>query len=329
MRALVTGANGFIGSTLVRRLVKEGMAVRCHVHRSADRLKGLEAEIVAGDVESPSDMAHAVRGCDVVFHLAARATDWGQREEFMTVNALGTKNLLDAALRAKVSRFVLASSLAVHRFGGFVDADEDTPADQERYAYGASKVAAEKTVRAAQKEIEIAIIRPGLVVFGPEDTTAFVHMAPMLAQGRWTHVDRGRSRLCYSFVDNLAHGFFLVGTHPAAAGGTFNITDDLCLTWKEFVSAIISAFGAEEHSLSVPRPIARAAGIGLEAVWKVFRAKVSPPITDYRTALVASDFHFNCEKAKRVLGYRPIVGFEEGLRRTVVWYLEKVKSARG
>jgi nucleoside-diphosphate-sugar epimerase len=322
MKALVTGSAGFIGSSLVKGLLAQGHRVRCLVHHAKERLDGLDVEITNGSITQRKSLAEAMEGVDVVFHLAALASDWGSKERFVEINALGTQNILHASVDAGVRRVVHMSSLAVHRFNGYLDADENTPADQDRYAYGASKVAAEKIVGRFQNEgnIETVRIRPGLVILGPEDTTAFVHMAPLLSKGRWTHVARGRTFLCYSYVENLVDGLILAGEKPEAAGEIFIITDDIKIRWREFISGIIKAFGVKERSLSVPAPLARVGGITLEALARLFGSKNSPPVNDYRTALVARDYHFSCAKAKRVLGYRPKVSLEEGLRRTVAWY---------
>ena len=330
MKVLVTGANGFIGSELVRRLLEQNHEVRCLIHRSKNLVENLGAELVKGSITDQDSLPAAVDGAEVVWHLAGsgRAGDWGTRSWFFEQNADGTRNLVDAAIKAGVRRFVQVSSLAVHRFTGHLDADENTPADQEKYAYGASKLAAERYVRKVgdARLIETVIVRPAVVVFGPEDTTAFVHMAPMLQKGRWTHVKGGKPFLCYTYVSNLADGLLLAGTHEKAAGETFNLTDDLQIRWKEFISAVVHAFEAEERAMSFPVPVARAAGVTLEAVFKLFRTRNPPPITDYRTALVSKDFHFSCAKAKRVLGYRPRVSFHEGLVRTVKWYRQWKKN---
>jgi Nucleoside-diphosphate-sugar epimerases len=322
MRVLVTGAGGFIGSMLAKRLVAGGHEVRCLVHRARERLLQLNAKLIQGDVTSPKTLRPAVEGVDIVFHLAARASDWGSRELFMRINAGGTQNLLDAAIASGVKRFVLLSSLAVHRFIGYVDADETAPADQDRYPYGASKVAAERAVTAARDAGRIAttIVRPGLVIHGPEDTTSFIHMAPLLKKGNWIHVGGGKPLMCYSYVENLADGLVLAGILSQGVGETFIITDDLRITWTAYVSALMKALQVKEKSFSIPVPIARAAGIMTEMLFHLIRATNPPAITDYRTAVVSRDFHFSCEKAKRMLGYSPSVSFEEGLRRTVEWY---------
>jgi 2-alkyl-3-oxoalkanoate reductase len=324
MKILVTGGNGFIGFALVKRLLADGHSVRCLVHKSKHLLEGLDIEIVPGSLIEPESLLAATEGIELIYHLAGsgRAGDWGTRKWFFEVNAQGTRNILDAAISNSVGRFVMTSSLAVHRFSGHRDADEQVPADQEKYAYGASKAAAERLVDEACKkaQIESVLIRPGVVVFGPQDTTAFIHMAPMLEKGRWTHVKKGKPLLCYSYVDNLVDGLVLAGRHQDAPGEVFIITDDLQISWKDFIEKVIAAFGVKEKTMSFPVGLARLAGITAEAAGRLVRASKPPPITDYRTALVAKDFHFSCNKAKQILGYQPKVALEEGLRRTVEWY---------
>ncbi len=324
MRVAVTGGNGFIGFGLVQRLLQAGHRVKCLVHRTRHLIEDLDVEIVPGSITDPDSLAPLLRDTDVVFHLAGsgKAGDWGAKDWFFEMNAEGTRHVLDSAVRWGVRRFVHLSSLAVHRFVGYVDADETTPADQNKYAYGASKLEAERLVTQAFQDgrIDTVIVRPGLVVYGPYDTTAFIYMAPLLRKGRWFHLAGGKKMLCLSYVDNLADGLLLAAEHRQAPGQTFVITDDLRLSWKEYIHKLIEAFGVADRCVSLPMFLGRFAGISLEALFRLAGSKSPPPITDYRTALVAKDFHFSCQKAKRVLGYLPRIPLDEGVRKTVDWY---------
>jgi nucleoside-diphosphate-sugar epimerase len=326
MKALVTGGAGFIGTALVKRLLAQGIEVRCLVHRSAGLLEGLGVELVRGDLLDPQALDAACRGRELVFHLAGtgRAGDWGEREWFFRINAQGTAYLLQAAARAGVRRLVHLSSLAVHRFTGHVDADENVPADQQRHAYGASKARAEQYVLEYGREgrLEVVAVRPGVVVYGEHDYTSLIYMAPLLEKGFWPHVNGGRPLMCSVYVGNLAEGLWLCASRPEAAGEIFIVTDDRRISWREFISAFTRAFGARERTISFPGWLARPIGVGLEKLFRAVRSRRPPPITDYRTDLVCRDMHFVCEKAKRLLGYRPVIEMEEGLRRAAAWWID-------
>jgi nucleoside-diphosphate-sugar epimerase len=262
---------------------------------------------------------------DVRNHLAALARDWGRRSLFMAINASGTRNVLDAAAAAGVQRFIHMSSLAIHSFSGHHDADESTPADNHINGYCSSKIAAEKMVRDTQAEgkLETTIIRPGAIIHGPGDTTAFSLLAAFLEKNRMMLVSGGRQLTCYSYAENLARGMILAAASREGIGETFILTDDLRITMREYVTAVYHALGLPAEFISVPAPLARVAGWTLEMLWKLAGAKNPPVVHRYRVGLVARDFHFSCEKAKRVLGYYPEISFEEGLDRTAGWYRDK------
>ena len=324
MHALVTGGGGFIGAALVRALLAQGHAVRSMdlADGGRGRLAGLPVEHVVGSLLDGRALADAVRGVEVVFHLAALASDWGPRDRFFEVNAEGTRRALEAARAAGVRRLVHMSTLAVHRFSGHLEADEGVPADEADFAYGASKVEAERHAREAMARggLEVTVIRPGLAIFGPGDTTAFARMAPLLSRGLWVHADGGRSLLCYSYVENLVAGMILAAGSPAAVGQTLILTDDVKLSWRELLGEVMRAFGARDRSLSVPAVALRASAEVLERAFLGLGIASAPPVTRYRAALVSRDCHFSCARARSLVGYRPEVPFEEGIRRTVDWY---------
>lgn len=321
MRALVTGGNGFLGSHLVRRLEEAGHAVRVLAQpgTSLDNLGGTSAEVVRGDVLDATSIADAVRGIETVFHLAALVNDWGPREAFLKVNAGGTRTVCDAATKAGVRRFVLVSSIAVHRFSGIVNGNEDLPRDNVELGYGASKILAEDVVTAAHASgtIEGVIVRPGLFPFGPLDRTSFLPLVQHL--GAYAHVAGGRATLCTAYAGNLVHGIALAGEVPAASGRTYVIADGVRLTWRELMDRICDALGRAPIRRSVPYPVAYAAATAMEGIHSILRLRGAPLITRYRVRVAGLDCWFGIDRARTELGYTPPTSVDEGLRRTLRW----------
>ncbi len=329
-RALVTGANGFIGSNLTKLLAGKGWAVRGLVLKGTpeDFLEGLDVDIVYGDIVRPESLGDAVRGVDVVFHLAAIAADWGPVERFFKVNVEGTRNMLEAAAGAGVGRFVFMSSPAVHRYSGHYKSTESVPRDcPADFAYGRSKIEAEDLVNETHKRgvMEGVIVRTGLFPFGPNDTTSFYKLARVLEKGMFCYVGGGRAKTSTAYVENLCSGVELAGSHPRAAGRTFIIADDVDVSWKELIERFCYELGVKPPQLSVPYGAADILAAAVEGAWSVLKLESDPPITRYRARLMHRDLSFVSTKACRELGYAPAVSLDEGIRRTVAWY----KSARG
>lgn len=329
---LVTGANGFIGAALAKALVEAGADVRGLILEGTDPgpLQRLGVPFFAGDICRPETLRTPLDGVRTVFHLAALATDWAPFARFMAVIADGTQNVLQAAHQARVERFVHMSSLAIHAFRGHLQADERTPAGNDVNGYCVAKTVAESMVRRAQALgwFQATIIRPGAVIFGPGDTTAFVHLAPALERGGFPLVGAGRAVTCYSFVDNLTDGMILAAASPQGAGQVFILTDDQAISWRSYLTAICQALGVPARFVNVPVWLAEASGWALEAAWRLARRSSAPVVHRYRVGLVARDFHFSSAKAKRLLGYQPRVGLQAGLDRTVAWYRQWARVGR-
>jgi nucleoside-diphosphate-sugar epimerase len=321
---LVTGANGFIASALCRALLGAGCDVRGLILRGTDAgvLRQMGIPYMQADICEPDTLGKPLSGIRTVFHLAALARDWGRWNVFIKVNADGTRNVLAAAADAGVGRFVHMSTLAVHKFSGHVDADESTPAQNRINGYCAAKIIAEEHVREFEEKgrLETTIIRPGAFIHGPGDTTVFVHLVPYLEKGKMMLIDRGRQLTCYSYVENLAAGMILAASKPEAVGETFILTDDIKITIRELMEAVCAALEVRPRFGSSPAWLARSVGWILEMLWKLARRPEAPPAHRYRANFAAKDFHFSCEKAKKMLGYRPTISLQEGLRRAVEWY---------
>lgn len=323
VKTLVTGANGFIGSHLVVELVRRGHRVRGLVQPGTptDSLRGVDVDLLPGDVRSRRQLREACRGQEVIFHLAAIPSDWAPAKLIHAVNVEGTRNLVAGALDAGSRRLVLMSSLAVHRSTGHRDATEDTPRDRTSLPYAESKRLSEDIVcdpRLAGR-LESVVIRPGLVPFGPGDRLTSLGLARALRTGRLPLIGGGRTAICTSYVENLAPGVAQAGERDAAAGQTLIITDDGHPTWADLFGAFARGLDAPPPRLSLPWMPVHVAATAVEVLYGLLGIRAMPPITRYRVGLWRYDFHFSNARAKQVLGYEPKVGLEEGARRTMDW----------
>ncbi|NVM29822.1 MAG: NAD-dependent epimerase/dehydratase family protein [Candidatus Helarchaeota archaeon] len=365
MKFLVTGVNGFIGSNLAKKLVESDYEVRGLILEGTDE-SNLEKfadkiEKVYGDITDPNSIRTHFKGIDVVVHLAARAHDWGPEKLFQRINYEGSKNVLDAAVDASVKRFIFMSSLTVHGFEGFQNVDEETPYKPYN-AYARSKKAVEDLLNDyfKQGKIETVIIRPGFTIFGPYDRLFSFEAYKRIEKGKsFPVVNKGKSLICYSYVENLVDGLILVATRPKAAGKTYIISDGPIIVFREFMEKMIKVCTNERKIklrgipswlatkvagffkaiyrlgrrkkkrelilLNVPLWLAIIAAGFIEAIYKISRSNKGPLITKYRVKVSSTDLGFVNEKFVKELGYKAIVGIEEGFKRTYEWYKEEME----
>jgi len=318
---LVTGAHGFIGSHLVDELLAAGRRVRALVSPwgKLDRLAAAEASdgltVVRADVTDPGTLAGVCDGIEAVVHAAARVADWGRWAEFARVNVGGTKAMLAEAGRAGVKRFVLVSSVAVHRYSGFRDADPRASSrDGGWLSYGRSKILAEDAVLGAA--LEGVVVRPGLWPFGPRDPN-LARLAEALRRGALPLVDGGQAVVNTAYVGNLVRGLRLAVERPEAAGKVYLIADEGAPSWKELLTELARLLDVSPPRRSVPGVLAVPVAAALETVWRVLAPRSEPPLTRYRAGLMRRDVHFSIEAAQRELGYAPELSWREGLAASV------------
>ena len=332
---LVTGATGFIGGHLAQRLVREGHQVRCLVRASSDtaRLEGLDVEIVTGDLTSSRSLSAAVQGCRYVFHCGARVSDWATTEELTRVNVDGTRNLLEASVDASVERFVHFSTTDVYGRPDGAAIDEAQPPTRVRNWYAKTKLAAEAEVRRVDEadELETVILRPA-TVYGPGSTEVIGEIARAIRNGSMLLVEGGRpvAGLCY--VDNLMDAAVLALRHEDAPGQTFNVSDGLDVTWKEFTDGLAEGLGCSPVRWSLPFWTANALGSSLEHGYRLLRTttrlETRPLLSRQAVHVLGHNQAFSNRKAREVLGWEPRVHYASGLDATLAW-LRDEGPARG
>jgi nucleoside-diphosphate-sugar epimerase len=318
-QALVTGANGFIGSNVCAALRKQGIATRGLVlpGTGTREITALGVEIVEADITEPLP-ATVFEGVTHVFHLAAIPFDWGPESLFESVNVQGTQHVLDAAVSAGVEHFVHMSSLAVHAYSGHASGDENTPRDGAINHYCVTKNRAEDRVRNQAEHMRVTILRPGVVPWGPGDRMSLPGIVQALDKGIYLHVRGGRTRVCLSYVENLADGMIRAARRDGSACETYVLADE-SVTWREFIERIARAFDKRPPRGSLPYWLAYAIAFVMELAWRWLPLPGSPELTRYRISLFYGDLVFSSDKARRELGWQPAVGLDEGLARTRAW----------
>ena len=324
MRALVTGASGFIGTHLVRTLAARGVPVRALVRTEARgrHLLGPNVEVVVGDFADAEVIDGLTSGVDVVFHLASVMT--GPRDDFERIDLEGTRRLIEDAKATGVRRVVFTSTMGAYALGDLCDGavvTEDMIDVPERVGhYSRAKLLIEQMLMDAHRagDFEAVIARPGLV-FGPGTTPYLTHLPHLgtLRGDRYIAFGDGGVPLQLTYVENTVDALWLCATVPAAAGQTFTIIDDDVPTQREFVAQLSELTGRPLRVAAVPRSAAYVLGLGVESVARMTRRK--PPTTRRLLLGKTTKLRFDTSRAKQILGWQPAVPWKIGLRRAVEW----------
>jgi dihydroflavonol-4-reductase len=333
VRAVVTGGSGFVGGHLVRALLARRYAVRVLVRPTSRTGDLAGAELVYGDVTDTASCRTAVAGADVVYHLAAIRDRWGTPyADYVAVNVEGTRNLLEAAAR-QVKRFVYCSSVGVLGYPGVLGIDEGFPLrpDDGKVFYHRTKAQAEEMALdfARQGRLETTVVRPA-ITYGPGDDWGMVtRMIAMLKRGTFIPVGNGRNHLHLCYVSDTIQGLILAGESERSVGQIYIIAGPEPIILNDLVAKICGLLGRKPPRWHVPVKLARMAGWVLEGVYAAqarLRLRVlgqDPFLTRDKVDTLAVNRGFSIEKARREFGYKPVVGYDEGLRRTVEWCLNE------
>ena len=330
MKALVTGASGFIGSTLIEELGTLGFDVFALMRRtsSSANLEGLRMTRLEGDLSDEQSLRAAFRkvpDLDYVFHLAG-ATAGPNREYYFEHNGKGTGRLAQvvAEERPGLQRFVYVSSLAAA--GPAKDMTPRTEAEPESpvSAYGESKFAGEKELLRYRSVYPITVIRPPMV-YGPKEKDLYVvmktisrHLMPVIpgsAPGGHKYYSAIHSRdLCRGIVQAA-----VAKKETVPSGEIFYLTGDGIFSYQELLNTIAEQLGVEPFRFRLPRPalyVAAAAGTALGFLSKKTFAlnidKLNDILPDY---WICSN-----QKAKDLLGFVPEYSLQSGMANTIEWY---------
>jgi 2-alkyl-3-oxoalkanoate reductase len=329
---LITGATGLLGSHIAEQLVAAGQRVRVLVRGNSDTkfMDSLGVEKVPGDVTDAASLAAAFDGVERVYHAAAQVGDWGPWERYVAVTIQGTANMLAAAKKARVKRFLQVSSISAygHPDGAGLVLDETAPLGVSLHKwsyYSRAKVEAEKLAWAAHNagDVPVTVVKPSWL-YGPRDRASMPRLIHAIRAGKAKLIGDGTNRLNLTHAANEAEGCILAATTEKALGQNYNLSNDGVITQGEYFNAIAAAIGAKPVTRTVPYKVARTAAFVFELFGHLFACKKPPLVTRYAVWLMGRRCFFSCEKARRELNWQPRIGYEKGIAEAVAWCLKNV-----
>ena len=320
MRVCVTGGTGFIGSALVNRLLHEGASVRVVARPSprSDVLAKLGAEIIQGDLSNSKALDQAVRGAEVVFHVAAMVEGGGRREQFEEVNLGGTQQVFEACIRQGVPHVVYLSSIAVYGLAQKEERiDELTPCDEspeKRDLYAQSKINADSYAAAIGLKMQLAvtILRPG-VVYGPGRRLPVALLGFQVGE---ISVVFGRKRLRFpiTYIDNLVDAIMLA----AKTGGSLRkyiVIDDDNLTLGQYHAT--RAEIDQTRRLFLPGWLVLAGPMVLNGLTRIVPVdRETTEIWRRQTQRALQNRWYDTSLIRKELGWVPRVSLRDAIERT-------------
>ena len=319
--AVVTGATGTIGPTLVERLQSAGYQVRVLARRQLQfSLFGSPVQVGVGDICDEVAVGRLMEGADVVFHLAAKLhipdPPPELHAEYWRVNVEGTRNVVQQAMAARVRRLVYVSTVTVYGSTDGQVVDESAPPRPDTI-YSRTKLEGEQVALAAQRADDrpLSVVLRLATVYGPRQKGNFQRLVQALARGRFVPVGDGRNRRTLVYVRDAVEAMLLAAEHPKAAGRVFNVTDGCIHTMRDVLTAICHTLGRPAPRLHVPLPVARAGAAGLECGFALVGRQA--PLARSTLDKFVEDASYSGQRIQTELGFRPAYDLEAGWRETI------------
>jgi nucleoside-diphosphate-sugar epimerase len=325
VRVFITGATGFIGGHIAEACAERGWQVQTIARPSSDTtlLQQLGAVIERGDLGDTKLVQRLVLQTDAIIHCAAKVGDWGPVEDYRKANVETLRGLLEASKDQPLQRFVHLSSLGVYPAKHHYGTDESVTLPLNHAdGYTQTKVEAEELALRYYRDfgVPVVVLRPGFV-YGPRDRTVMPRLIENLRTKQVRYLGgKGNYALNTIYVKNLVDAVFLALERNEAVGQIYNLTDGELISKRRFIEAVADALELERPKRSLPLWVARLVAWWMERRARRKGATKAPRLTQARLKFLGLNLDFSIEKAKRQLGYRPRVPFDDAMYTTMTWY---------
>ena len=315
MKIFVTGASGFVGGAIVSAMSSNHEVFAMSRSKESDeRIIALDATPVHCDLEIVKK--EHLSDCDIVIHCAAHIGPGGPREYYWATNVMGTDRLLHVAKRAGVKKFIHIGTEAGCFYGQHMhEIDESYPlSSKSPFYYSETKAEAERRVMAANDPdhgFEALSVRPRFI-WGPGDQTILPGLLEAVDKNMFRWIDNGRYLTSTTHIDNLVHAVILA-IEKGKGGEAYFITDNENFSFNNFLTSLLDTQGRKVSGKSVPGWLVRFVARRIQSFWELFNITSTPPITPFEASLMSRSCTISIDKARRELGYQPIVSVDEGM----------------
>lgn len=325
MKVLVTGGGGFLGRYIVEKLLERGDNVSIFCRGFYPELEDLGAKVIRGDIRDRFVVKDAIKGQQIVFHVASKIDMFGKYKEFYDINVTGTQNVVDGCIKWGIFKLIYTSTASVV-FNGIdmKGVDESVPYPDKYLApYPKTKMLAEKIVSNANgiNGLKTTILRPHLIC-GPRDPSLAPRLIKLAKKGRLPIIGPGDNKLDITYVENVADAHILAADSPKSAGQIYFISQGEPVVPWALLQDLFSKLNIPPIKRRIPYKLAYVGGAILEFLFKIFRIRSKEPlITRFLASELSKSHYFDISKAKKDIGYEPKLNLEDGLEKYVDYYL--------
>jgi len=323
MKVLITGGTGFIGSRLALAYLEKGDSVSVMGQENngaeSENRKSIETKggkITIGSVTDRQKVFETVKGADVVYHFAAAQHEANVPDQtFWDVNVAGTKNVIEASLKARVKRFVHGSTIGVYGTSLEGHLDEQSPVNPDNI-YGVTKLEGEKLVRSFENKLPVVIIRVS-ETYGPGDHR-LLKLFKGIKKNAFFVIGNGENIHHLLYISDLIQGLNLATTVDEAVGKIFLLSGKDALTTSAMVEIISAQLGKTVPRIRLPLLPFLALATVTEKICRPMG--IQPPLHRRRMDFFRKSFRFSQEQSRKVMSFVPRVSFQEGVAETARWY---------
>ena len=316
---LVTGAGGFLGFEITKKLVAQGHEVVGLQRNSYQKLANLGVTQVTGSLIDLDAVMQATEGCEAIFHVAAKAGVWGSYDSYYQTNVVGTENIINACKAKGINKLIYTSSPSVT----FDGADELGVDESVGYAkkylthYPQTKAIAERLVLSLNsKMIKTVALRPHLI-WGPGDNNLVPRVVNRKRAGKLKIIGSGKNLVDHTYVTNAADAHIQAYTElcgqQKCAGKAYFISNGSPVEMGHMLNKILEAAGEESVDKHISPAVAYIAGCVLETIYKILSKTKEPMMTRFVARQLSTSHYYDISAAINDFGYNPTVSFEIGM----------------